>query len=74
MATKRRTKYQMTHLPVRVLEVKCTNMDRNDRGHCTSCGRILSRRVPHNPNYSGSLGWIEHYADGSTRQLPPGLR
>lgn len=72
MNAQRRTKYQMTHRPVRVLEIKCTSTDRDSRGHCAACGRDVTRRVPHNPNWTGSLGWTAYYADGSTRQLPPG--
>ena len=68
---KRRTKYQMTHAPVRTLENKCTSTDLDARGLCTACGRLLSRRIAHNPNRTGSLGWTAHYGDGSTRFIAP---
>lgn len=70
MAT-RRTKYQSSHYPKSVVEVKCTNLELNDRDMCTACGRWLKRRVKHNPDVTGSLGWIENYADGSTYQVAP---
>lgn len=68
----RRTSYQLGHRPVSVLQVKCTNTDLDGNNQCTSCGRWLRRRAPHNPNVTGSLGWTEHYADGSTYLIPPG--
>jgi len=68
----RRTKYQNSHYPKSTVEVKCTNLKLNDRSHCTTCDRWIKRRVPHNPRVTGSLGWIEKYADGSTFTVAPG--
>jgi hypothetical protein len=68
MTAKRRTKFQMTHPPVRVTENFCPDTALDDRGRCITCGRVLSRRVPHKPNTDGQFGWTEHYADGTTRQ------
>jgi hypothetical protein len=68
----RRTRYQSSRYPVRTLEVKCTTTTRNEHELCTACGRWLKRRVAHNPNVTGSLGWVEYYSDGSTYQVPPG--
>jgi hypothetical protein len=68
----RRTKYQRTHYPVKTLQVKCSNLVLDEGGQCTECRRLLHRRVPHNPNVIGSLGWTEHYADGSTYHVEPG--
>lgn len=62
----RRTAYQRSHQPTKVVERKCRNTEANEDGLCTSCGRYLNRAVAHLPNTTGQLGWTEHYADGST--------
>lgn len=69
----RRTRYQMTHYPVRVLEVLCTSRaPLDDQWCCPDCGRHLQRGGrDHKPNRIGSLGRVEYYADGSTRHLTP---
>lgn len=65
-----KTRYQKTHYPVRVLEVLCTSRAPLDSGFCPDCGRYLLRGGrDHRPNIIGSLGKVEHYGDGSTRQV-----
>jgi hypothetical protein len=72
MSRPRRTRYQSTHFPVRVLEVLCTSRKPLDRGFCPDCDRYLLRGGrDHKPNRTGSLGRVEHYADGSTRFVTP---
>jgi hypothetical protein len=68
----RRTAYQRTHYPTRIIQMKCVNLELDEDDLCTACGRWLQRRVVHNPNVIGSLGWVEHYADGSTYHVEPG--
>lgn len=70
----KRTAYQRSHYPTKVLQVKCTNLELDEGDQCTACRRWLRRRVPHTPNITGSLGWIEYYADGTTYQTKPGER
>jgi len=73
-APQRRTQYQMIHPATRRTEVLCTAQGRvvdRSGSWCTACGRLLQVDQAHKPNVDGSLGWVEHYADGSTRQLPP---
>lgn len=61
-----RTAYQRSHHPIKVVERKCHNTETSKDGLCTTCSRYLNRTVAHLPNTTGALGWIEHYADGST--------
>lgn len=65
------SKYQRTHNPVRRVEVKCFESERDQHGQCTACGNYVRSRRPHRPNVTGSLGWIQHYADGSTLYIVP---
>jgi hypothetical protein len=58
-----RTNFQKTHKPVKRFEIKC-NGNVVD-GFCEECGRFLDLQVPHNPNETGSLGYIEQYSNGS---------
>jgi hypothetical protein len=62
----RRTAFQRSHHPIKVVERKCRNTEISEDGLCTSCSRELNRRVAHLPNRTGELGWTEHYSDGST--------
>lgn len=55
--------------PVSRREVLCTETITSN-GCCVACRRYLKRRVPHKPESTGSLGWIETYADGTTRIVP----
>lgn len=72
--TIRRTDYQASHRPTSVTQILCNDthpLDGNDL--CHSCGRWLLRGGRnHKPNVIGSLGWIEHYSDGSTYIVEPG--
>ncbi|TMR11726.1 hypothetical protein ETD86_34725 [Nonomuraea turkmeniaca] len=72
---KRRTKYQATHHPIKVAEVECPEVDafesQGRRFRCTVCGRVLQRRVRHQPGEDGKFGYIEHYRDGSTYFVEP---
>lgn len=67
----RRTTYQRTHRPVRVVEVLCTSRaPLTDLGYCPDCKRVLKRGGrAHKPGRTGSLGWVEQYADGSSRYV-----
>lgn len=67
--TSRRTAYQRTHRPARVVEVLCASRAPLVNGFCPDCHRHLWRGGrDHKPNQYGALGLIEYYADGSTRQ------
>lgn len=73
MPAKRRTRYQMTHAPVRVSMNFCTGTELDSsKRFCATCERPLKRRVSHYPRINGSFGWTAHYGDGSTRELAPG--
>lgn len=62
-----KTKYQKSHWPVSRLEVKCDGKPNAD-DECDKCGRWpLKVAKKHNPNRTGSLGYIETYGDGSKR-------
>lgn len=69
----RRTRYQMTHRPTRTVEVLCTSRKPLDsHGFCPDCLRYLARGGrDHHPNAGGLFGYVEYYADGTTRTLPP---
>lgn len=64
-AADKRTSYQRSHHPIKVVEHKCCNTVTDEDGLCTSCGRYLSRKAAHLPNNTGELGWTEYYADGT---------
>ncbi|MFF4777658.1 hypothetical protein ACFY05_33005 [Microtetraspora fusca] len=75
--TARRTRYQNRCRPIKVAEVFCPATDTWEqfaRTHirCTTCGRVLTRRVRHLPDANGAYGWVEHYDDGSTYDVAPG--
>lgn len=63
----KKTEYQKTHKPVKVVENKCSGKPGID-GLCGWCGRAIKRAGKHFPNMSGHLGYTEVYADGSTRE------
>lgn len=71
MSAPRRTRYQATHFPARVLEVLCTSRAPLAQGFCPDCCRHLLRGGrDHKPDRPGSLGTVEYYADGSVRTVP----
>src|SRR5579862_6478630 len=52
------TNFQKTHRPIRCIENKCNGSLMSSKGgRCCKCGRYLERKVPHNPNVTGSLGY-----------------
>lgn len=65
------TKYQRTHMPIKRIEVKCPEIQRDQHGHCTACGNYIRSQRPHRPNVTGSLGWYQYYADGSMLFIAP---
>lgn len=72
----KRTAYQAKHRPFKVTEVECPDIDAFEshgekRIRCTTCGRVLRRRVRHQPGEDGKFGYIEHYRDGSTYFVEP---
>ena len=62
--SKRKTPYQKTHRVLRCEQVKC--LGKTDGERCTGCGVYIKRNVAHLPRLIGSLGYLLHYADGST--------
>ncbi|WP_216907639.1 hypothetical protein [Nocardia noduli] len=58
---------------VKRTEARCYNTDVSTSGLCTACGRhtdaVSSERDGHTPEVSGSLGYVAHYRDGSTRTI-----
>ena len=73
---KKRSRYQATHRPTKVVEVECPEVDAFEayganHVRCTVCDRVLRRRVSHQPNVDGAFGWLEHYSDGSTYFVAP---
>lgn len=67
------TAYQRDHRPTRRLMVQCAYKGELDSHNmCPECGRWLktSPARTHNPNRDGKFGYVERYADGSTRWIP----
>lgn len=64
------TKFQKTHHPVRITEVKCDGkIDKN--GKCVKCGRYLSKNISHNPSATGSLGYVKEWSNGTVVKTEP---
>ncbi|GIH95295.1 hypothetical protein ACFFMN_23330 [Planobispora siamensis] len=69
----RRSAAQQRRRPIHVLEVRCPDLQRDDRGLCCTCRRYLPAGPrPHPPNGNGQFGWLEFYADRSFFFVPPG--
>jgi len=60
---KQASAYQKRHRPDQRIQHKCAGFVADVM--CESCGRYLSRNVPHKPNQQYSLGYTHKYADGS---------
>lgn len=77
MTSTAKTAYQRTHAPTKRIEVKCTGRQCDVQGRCITCGRVshatwqMHFTHDHKPNEIGSLGWVAHYGDGSTRYIGP---
>lgn len=76
MTATRRTKYQQTHNPQSKTEILCASRKplkcygAGSDGFCPDCNRYLKRGGrDHKPERPGVFGWIERYADNSTRVI-----
>lgn len=67
------TSYQKSHFPIIRVEVKCNGKVDSSTGRCVECGRDLAKNGKHNPNVTGSLGWVNTYADGSVAVTGPAV-
>lgn len=65
-----KTKFQKENKPTHYTQALCQSRYIHGDRACPRCGRELpggNYARPHKPKKEGDLGWIAHYADGSTR-------